>query len=162
MALKRFSGRHSWDYTDYLTDVLGMFRIRRWVVTLLIFWYWRLEGGMAWQTPRSLLPIPWMPPPRRRGARRRSLGLGRYAPPGSCSPLYNFGASPALDATQPATFTLWLISYTDLPDIAPDHRVDVSLNGFGLGRIEWEVGKPSRRLFLFRPACWSPPTPSSD
>src|SRR5450759_1953943 len=68
MALKRFSGRHSWDYTDYLTDVLGMFRIRRWVVTLLIFWYWRLEGGMAWQTPRSLLPIPWMPPPRRRGA----------------------------------------------------------------------------------------------
>src|SRR5450759_1882945 len=94
--------------------------------------------GMAWQTPRSLLPIPWMAPPCRRGARRRSLGLGRCAPPRSCSPLYSFGASPALDATQPATFTLWLISYTDLPDIAPDHRVDVSLNRFGLGRIEWD------------------------
>ena len=51
---------------------------------------------------------------------------------------YNFGAFPALDATHPATLTLWLISYTDLPDIAPDHRVDVSLNGFRLGRLEWD------------------------
>lgn len=53
-------------------------------------------------------------------------------------PAYNFGAFPALDATQPATLTLWLISYTDLSDIAPDHRVDVSVNGFGVGHVEWD------------------------
>ena len=58
--------------------------------------------------------------------------------PDRAHPAYSFGAFPALDATQPATVTLWLISYTDLPNLAPDHRVDVSLNGFGLGRIEWD------------------------
>ena len=40
-----------------------MFRSRRWVVTLLVVLYYRrLEAGMAWQTPRSLLPSPWQPP----------------------------------------------------------------------------------------------------
>ena len=58
--------------------------------------------------------------------------------PDRAHPAYPFGALPALDATQPATVTLWLMSYTDLPGLAPDHRVDVSLNGFGLGRIEWD------------------------
>jgi hypothetical protein len=58
--------------------------------------------------------------------------------PDRASPTYEFGALPALDATQPATLTLWLISYTDLAEFAPDHRVDVALNGFGLGRIEWD------------------------
>jgi len=53
-------------------------------------------------------------------------------------PVYPFGALPALDATQPATVTLWLMSYTDLPNLAPDHRVDVALNGFDLGRIAWD------------------------
>jgi len=53
-------------------------------------------------------------------------------------PSYDFGALPALDATQPATLTVWLISYTDSPDRVPDHRVDVALNGFSLGRIEWD------------------------
>ncbi len=54
------------------------------------------------------------------------------------NPSYPFGPLPALDATQPATLTLWLIGYTDLPLIAPDHRVDVSINGVGLGRVEWD------------------------
>ena len=54
------------------------------------------------------------------------------------TPAYPFGPLPALDATQPATLTLWLIGYTDLPSIAPDHRVDVSINGVGLGRVEWD------------------------
>ena len=58
--------------------------------------------------------------------------------PDRAHPTYDFGALPALDATQPATLTLWLISYTDLAEFAPDHRVDVALNGFGLGRIEWD------------------------
>ncbi|MCX6027855.1 MAG: C25 family cysteine peptidase [Chloroflexi bacterium] len=58
--------------------------------------------------------------------------------PDRASPTYDFGALPALDATQPATLTLWLISYTDLSEFAPDHRVDVALNGFGLGRIAWD------------------------
>ncbi len=43
---------------------------------------------------------------------------------------------PAVDATQPATLRLWLIGYTDVLS-SPDHRVDVSLNGAPLGRIEW-------------------------
>lgn len=54
------------------------------------------------------------------------------------SSAYPFGPLPGLDATQPATLTLWLIGYTDLPSIAPDHRVDVSINGVGLGRVEWD------------------------
>ena len=58
--------------------------------------------------------------------------------PDRAHPSYDFGVLPALDATQPATLTLWLISYTDLTEFAPDHRVDVALNGFGLGRIEWD------------------------
>jgi hypothetical protein len=58
--------------------------------------------------------------------------------PDRASPSYPMGALPALDEAQPATLTLWLISYTDLPEIAPDHRVDVALNGVGLGRVEWD------------------------
>ncbi len=44
---------------------------------------------------------------------------------------------PTVDATQPATLTLWLLGYTD-PLLTPDHRVDVSLNGTALGRVEWD------------------------
>ena len=58
--------------------------------------------------------------------------------PDRAHPSYHFGEIPALDATVPATLTLWLIGYTDLQEFAPDHRVDVSLNGIGLGRIEWD------------------------
>ena len=48
---------------------------------------------------------------------------------------------PTVAATQPATLTVWLIGYTDVA-VAPDHRVDVALNGAGMGRIEWD-GKQS-------------------
>ena len=58
--------------------------------------------------------------------------------PDRAHPVYAVGALPALDATRAATLTLWLISYTDLADVAPDHRVDVVLNGVGLGRVEWD------------------------
>ncbi len=68
---------------------------------------------------------------------------------------YNFGALPALNATQPATLTLWLISYTDLPDVAPDHRVDISLNGFGLGRIEWDGRQAITKTFPVSPGVLS-------
>ena len=66
-------------------------------------------------------------------------------------PAYAFGALTALDARQPATLTLWLISYTDLPEFAPDHRVDVSLNGFGLGRIEWDGRQAITATFAISP-----------
>ena len=71
--------------------------------------------------------------------------------PDRAHPSYDFGALPALDATQPATLTLWLISYTDLPEFAPDHRVDVSLNGFGLGRIEWDGRQAITATFPISP-----------
>lgn len=58
--------------------------------------------------------------------------------PDRAHPVYAIGGLPALNTTQAATLTLWLISYTDLPDVAPDHRVDVSLNGRGLGQIAWD------------------------
>lgn len=44
---------------------------------------------------------------------------------------------PAARTLQPATLTLWLIGYTDVVN-APDHRIDVKLNGTTLGRIEWD------------------------
>jgi hypothetical protein len=143
-------------------EALGMFRIRRWVVTLLICWYWRLEGRWRGKRLAAFSQSPGCLPLAAGARDGDRWAWDDVRRPDRAHPSYRFGASPALDASQPATFTLWLISYTDFPDIAPDHRVDVSLNGFGLGRIEWEVGKPSRRLFLFRPACWSPPTTSSD
>ena len=71
--------------------------------------------------------------------------------PDRAHPSYDFGALPALDATQPATLTLWLISYTDLAEFAPDHRVDVSLNGFGLGRIEWDGRQAITATFTISP-----------
>jgi len=46
-------------------------------------------------------------------------------------------ALPTVDATEPATLTLWLIGYTDLPAIDPDHRVAVILNSTALGTVEW-------------------------
>ena len=44
---------------------------------------------------------------------------------------------PAVEATQPATLTVWLIGYTRVA-ANPDHRVDVDLNGAPVGRIEWD------------------------
>lgn len=66
-------------------------------------------------------------------------------------PAYATGGLPALDASQPATLTLWLISYTDLPERAPDHRVDVALNGAGLGRIEWDGRQAITATFAVAP-----------
>lgn len=48
---------------------------------------------------------------------------------------FPFQAS-SVNATRPTTLTLWLIGYTNPPP-APDHRVDVALNGAPLGRVEW-------------------------
>lgn len=44
---------------------------------------------------------------------------------------------PTVNASQPATLTVWLIGYTDVL-AAPDHRVEVGLNGATLGHAEWE------------------------
>ena len=71
--------------------------------------------------------------------------------PDRANPAYPFGALPALDGAQPATLTLWLISYTDLPDLAPDHRVDVALNGVGLGRVEWDGRQAITATFALAP-----------
>ena len=71
--------------------------------------------------------------------------------PDRANPTYPFGPLPALDGAQPATLTLWLISYTDLPELAPDHRVDVSLNGVGLGRVEWEGRQAITATFALAP-----------
>ncbi len=71
--------------------------------------------------------------------------------PDRAHPTYDFGALPALDATQPATLTLWLLSYTDLAEFAPDHRVDVALNGFSLGRVEWDGRQAISATFSVAP-----------
>ena len=71
--------------------------------------------------------------------------------PDRANPSYAFGALPALNTTQPATLTLWLIGYTSLLDIAPDHRVDVSLNGIGQGRIEWDGRQAITATFTIPP-----------
>ncbi len=56
--------------------------------------------------------------------------------PGPASAAYPL-ALPTVDAAQSATLTLWLLSYTDLPDISPDHRVAATLNGTFLGNVDW-------------------------
>ena len=45
-------------------------------------------------------------------------------------------ATPAVDASQPATLTLWLLGYTDV-SANPDHQVAVALNGSSLGSVTW-------------------------
>jgi len=49
---------------------------------------------------------------------------------------YQIKLPSAVNATQPATLTVWLIGYTDVA-ANPDHRVDVHLNNALLGRVEW-------------------------
>lgn len=44
---------------------------------------------------------------------------------------------PAADPGQAGSLTLRLIGYTDTPQ-APDHRVEVQLNGISLGTVEWD------------------------
>lgn len=45
---------------------------------------------------------------------------------------------PTVKASQAATLTLWFIGYTSIAAVAPDHRVDISLNGSPLGYAEWD------------------------
>ena len=71
-------------------------------------------------------------PPGRNGDRWAWEKLAR---PDRSSRTYPIGL-PAVDASRPATLTLWLIGYTDVIT-SPDHRVDVSLNGAPIGRLEW-------------------------
>ena len=99
-------------------------------------------AGTAWLTQTYEINALYTPtcycgrmPPGRDGDR---WAWDDVRQPDRAHPSYPFGALPALAAAQPATLTLWLISYTDLPEFAPDHRVDVALNGVGLGRVEWD------------------------
>jgi hypothetical protein len=56
--------------------------------------------------------------------------------PDRTSGLYPIKLPSAVDATQPATLTVWLIGYTDVT-ADPDHHVDVRLNNALLGSVEW-------------------------
>lgn len=73
-------------------------------------------------------------PPGRDGDRWTWDDLKR---PGRTSAAYPLDL-PTVDATRPATLTLWLIGYTDIPAVAPDHRVAATLNGVSLGNAEWD------------------------
>ena len=77
-------------------------------------------AGTAWLTQTYEINALYTPtcycgrlPPGRDGDRWTWDDVRR---PDRAHPSYDFGAFPALDATQPATLTLWLISYTDLPE----------------------------------------------
>jgi len=61
--------------------------------------------------------------------------------PGHSTASYSINLPP-LEATQPATLTVWLIGYTDLA-AAPDHRVDVDLNGVSVGSLVWDGKQPT-------------------
>jgi hypothetical protein len=69
--------------------------------------------------------------------------------PGHSTASYSINL-PALDATQPATLTLWLIGYTDVA-ANPDHRVDVSLNGASVGHIAWNAKQAITTTLLVTP-----------
>jgi hypothetical protein len=44
----------------------------------------------------------------------------------------------AVDATRPATLTVWLIGGTDVTDVSPDHKVSVAINSSAvLTRTQW-------------------------
>lgn len=88
-----------------------------------------------------------MLPPGRDGDRWMWDDLKRPGPAPATTTLI----LPTVDATQPATLTLWLLGYTDLPDISPDHRVAATLNGMTLGAIDWN-GKQALTATLPIPA----------
>ena len=56
--------------------------------------------------------------------------------PDRTSGSYPIKLPSAVNATQPATLTAWLIGYTDVA-ADPDHCVDVRLNNTLLSRVEW-------------------------
>jgi len=73
-------------------------------------------------------------PPGRDGDRWAWTELSRSATGEAELPFDAEGADPS----GAAEVTLWLIGFTDRWDREPDHRVDVSLNGDTLGRVEWD------------------------
>jgi hypothetical protein len=69
--------------------------------------------------------------------------------PDRASASYTLSLAQA-DSTQPARLSLWLIGYTAI-DLAPDHRVEVRLNGTLLGTVEFD-GKQAVQTDLTIPA----------
>ena len=68
--------------------------------------------------------------------------------PGHSTSSYSINL-PGVDAAQPAMLTVWLIGYTAVT-AAPDHRVEVALDGTPVGQIEWD-GKQARSTVLTVP-----------
>ncbi|MBN2001786.1 MAG: hypothetical protein JXA21_00405 [Anaerolineae bacterium] len=73
-------------------------------------------------------------PPGRDGDRWTWDDLKR---PGHATASYSINL-PTVDATQPATLSLWLIGYTDISAVTPDHRVEAALNNVLVGNVEWD------------------------
>ena len=62
---------------------------------------------------------------------------------------------PTVDAAQPATLTLRLIGYTDVPAVTPDHRVEATLNAMLLGNVEWNGKQAITATLPIRPGLLS-------
>lgn len=97
-------------------------------------------SGVAWMDATAEVNALYTPdcfcrllPPGRDGDRWTWDDLKN---PGNTSGAYPINLPSAVNTTQPATLTVWLIGYTDVP-ANPDHRVDVRLNNASLGRVEW-------------------------
>jgi hypothetical protein len=97
-------------------------------------------AGSAWMTQTAETNLLYTPqcycgplPPGRDGDRWTWDDVRR---PDRASASYALSL-PTVDVTRPATLTVWLIGYTDVA-AAPDHRVDVSLNGAALGSAQWD------------------------
>lgn len=110
-------------------------------------------AGVAWTDVTAEVNALYTPdcicksiPPGRDGDRWTWDDLRR---PGREAASYSIH-TPAVDATQPATMTLWFIGYTSLAP-NPDHRVKVNLNGAWLGNAEWD-GKQAFTSTLSIPA----------
>lgn len=73
-------------------------------------------------------------PPGRDGDRWTWADLRQ---PGAPSATFPFEL-PTVDDSQPAMLTLWLIGYTSIAAVSPDHRVSVSINGSPLGQVDWD------------------------
>ncbi len=103
-----------------------------------------LPAGIAWADETAEANRLYTPdcfcgviPPGRDGDRWTWDDLKQ---PGNSTASYSINLPP-VDTTQPAALTVWLIGYTDLA-AAPDHRVDVDLNGVSVGSLVWEGKQP--------------------
>ena len=56
-----------------------------------------------------------------------------------------------VNTAQPAAMTVWLIGYTDIVTASLDHRVDVSINGASIGRVEWNGKQAITATFNLAP-----------